>query len=48
MNKEIAVIQELSVKLSEANKEIKRLNRMIEMIHEGYTFVKTQLPNKKQ
>jgi len=48
MNKEIAVIRELSVKLSEAEKEIKRLNRMIEMICEGYTFVKSQLPYKKQ
>jgi hypothetical protein len=48
MSKEIAIIQELSVKLSEAEKEIKRLSRMIEMICQGYTFVKTQLPNKKK
>jgi hypothetical protein len=48
MNKEIAIIQELSVKLSDAEKEIKRLNRMIEMICQGYTFVKKQLPNKKK
>ena len=34
----------------QADKEIKKLNRMIEMICEGYTFVKTQLPpyNKKE
>ena len=48
MNKEIAVIQELSVKLNEAEKEIIRLNKMIEMICQGYTFVKTQLPTKEQ
>ena len=47
MNKEIAVIRELSVKLSEAEKEISRLNKMIEMICQGYTFVKTQLPCKE-
>ena len=46
MNKEIAIIRELSVKLSEAEKEIKRLNNMIEKICQGYTFVKSQLPIK--
>jgi hypothetical protein len=46
MKKEIAVIVELSVKLTEAEKEIKRLNDMIEKICQGYTFVKTQLPIK--
>ena len=48
MNKEIAIIQELCVNLIEAEKEIKRLNKMIEMICEGYTFVKGQLPYKKK
>jgi hypothetical protein len=48
MTKELAVILELTQKLKAAEKEIKRLNKMIEMICEGYTFVKTQLPNKKQ
>ena len=47
MNKEIAVIQELSVKLNEAEKEITRLNKVIKMICQGYTFVKTQLPAKE-
>jgi hypothetical protein len=47
MKNEIAVIRELSVKLHEAEKEIKRLHKMIEMICEGYTFVKNQLPYKK-
>jgi len=47
MNKEIAVIQELSVKLSDAEKEIARLNKVIKMICQGYTFVKTQLPTKE-
>ena len=48
MKNEFAVIQELSVKLIEAEKEIKRQNKMIEMICEGYTFVKGQLPYKKK
>tara|TARA_R100000084_G_C4513908_1_gene83709 strand:+ start:208 stop:408 length:201 start_codon:yes stop_codon:yes gene_type:complete len=50
MKKEIDVILDLTKQLREADKEIKKLNRMIEMICEGYTFVKTQLPpyNKKE
>jgi len=48
MKNEIAIIRELSVNLREAENEIKRLNKMIKMICQGYTFVKNQLPNKKQ
>ena len=50
MKKEIDVILDLTKQLREADREIKKLNRMIEMICEGYTFVKTQLPpyNKKE
>jgi len=48
MTKEIAIIRELSVKLSEAEKEITKLNKMIEMLCNGYTFVRSQLPTEKK
>jgi hypothetical protein len=48
MTKELAVILELTQKLKAAEKEIKRLNKMIEMICEGYTFIKGQLPYNKE
>jgi len=48
MKKKIDVILDLTKKLREADEEIKKLNRIIEMICEGYTFVKTQLPPYKK
>tara|TARA_R100000808_G_scaffold25056_1_gene61029 strand:- start:564 stop:710 length:147 start_codon:yes stop_codon:yes gene_type:complete len=48
MSKELAVILELTKKLRNAEKEIERLNKMMKMICEGYTFIKDQLPYKKQ
>ena len=48
MSKELAVILELTKKLRDAEKEIKRLNKMMQMICEGHTFIKDQLPYKKQ
>ena len=48
MKDEIAVITELSVKLHEAEKQIKKLKKMIEMICQGYTFIETQLPPRKE
>ena len=48
MNKEIAIIMELTKKLREAEKEVVKLNKMIKMLCEGYTFVKGQLPYCKK
>ena len=48
MNKEIAIIMELTKKLREAEKEVVKLNKMIKMLREGYTFVKGQLPYCKK
>jgi len=47
MKTELELLVELTAKLRDAEKEIKRLNNIIRMICEGYTFVKGQLPYKK-
>ena len=48
MKTELEIITELATKLRATEKEVQRLTKMIEMLCQGYTFVKHQLPASKK